>query len=281
MPQKLSRGQIIAAAVIVVAVAMFLAFTGGLPGRAGPEPQGTAMLTAAPWTAGHQAGEWTPVPAPQRLLGLLASPETLAARPAAATSLPPGVLVRNGDLMETPDAPDAQLVLVEAAPELGVTVSQGQQVLVWSASRQCAAAIATLLSDPDGQPATLAVARPAARSLSGHQGLQLRPAGGGDSDDPDTLLCAEPPPDAVVVRLPADFGSWFGPRPVAGDRIMLGRGSATGRVCAVAVVTLWEGHPAEPQVLADTPEQAWQLTRPEHGTWTVLPARSNPSTWLC
>ena len=281
MPQKLGRGQIIAATVIVVAVAVFLGSTGGLPGRAGPEPQGTAMLTAAPWAAGKEAGEWTPVPAPRRMLGLLASPELLAERPTAAVSLPAGVLVRNGDLIAAADAVDTQLVHIEAAAEVGISVIPGQQILVWSPPQQCATTAATLLSDLSEQPATLAVPRSAVRSVTGTQGLSLRPADGPETDDLAAVLCADPPSDSVVVTLPVDFASWFGPRPIAGERIMLGRASETGRVCGVAVVTLWSGHPAPPQVIANTPEEAWQLSRPEDGTWTALPARSNTSAWLC
>ena len=276
----MSRANLIGAAAIVGAVALFFFLTGGLGSSEAPEPKTAALLTAEPWVAGQPAGEWTPVQVPERLIGLLVAPEKLTDTSTAAVNLPAGVIVRTSDITDDDTAPGTRIVHVEASPAAGETLIEGHTVLLWAADRGCAQAAGTLLSDPDTSPVQIAVPAADAAAAEALAPWELRFPGDTQLADLAGALCAPVPPNALVVTLPTDLSSWFGAPPTAGDRVMLGD-VAEGKVCSLGELTLWSGHPGELKAIATSPQQAWELQNPESGAWKILPARASTAAWRC
>ena len=283
------RSRWVPAAVVVVVVVLALVLTGGLPGRGEePEPTGLAVVTAGPWVGGQPPAEWAPIEVPERLVGLLASPERVAgAGVVAARDVPGGVLVRASDL-DDGAAAGVGSVLVSVQMDVsgwpGEGPQPGAEAMLVDRARSCAAHVVTLL-DVAGATASVAADPDFARLLELGEPWKALPAPA-DGEGLGVWRCAQVPAGRLVlpVRVSGELLSGGPLRP--GETVLLVPAPGQGEgVCAAASVRVW-GVPGEGTVTAalTRAEAAMLLGGAADGSWRAvrLPeGRSDAGVWRC
>lgn len=269
----IDRTRVFGGAAIVLLTGLALWATGGLGGRGeAPEPTTLGVLTVDPWPAGQPAGEWTTIEVPERLSGLLASAEAVAAG-TAARDLPAGALLTAADVTDA--GPDGNRTAVNIAVSISRWPGDGPQpgdtAMLIAPGWDCAPHTLPLLDVSESTAVIAADAQLAAQLQAGTWELLEAPDGEGAAD----WECPTPPQSRageILMRVPVDLAGWPGSSPQRGDIAMfVGEGSA----CASHIATL-AGH-GETGVVVSADRSLYGLL--SAATWQLLPAPADESQW--